>query len=77
VRWNGDDAPQDRWLRTSSSSGIRLQHFAGRQDNVSGRQAALIALAFNLLMVAAAIVSIMLTIPKHGTRAEDIGYTNN
>jgi hypothetical protein len=41
------------------------------------RLAALIALTFNLLMVAAAIVSIMLTIPKHGTRAEDIGYTNN
>ena len=38
--------------------------FAGRQDNVAIRQAALIALGFNLLMVAAAIVSIMLTVPK-------------
>ena len=38
--------------------------FAGRQDNVAVRQAALIALAFNLLMVLAAIVSIMLTVPK-------------
>ena len=38
--------------------------FAGRQDNVAVRQAALIALAFNLLMVVAAIVSIMLTVPK-------------
>ena len=38
--------------------------FAGRQDNVVIRQAALIALAFNLLMVVAAIVSIMLTVPK-------------
>ena len=38
--------------------------FAGRQDNVPVRQAALIALAFNLLMVVAAIVSIMLTVPK-------------
>jgi DHA2 family multidrug resistance protein-like MFS transporter len=38
--------------------------FAGRQDNVAIRQAALIALAFNLLMVVAAIVSIMLTVPK-------------
>ena len=38
--------------------------FAGRQDNVAIRQAALIALGFNLLMVVAAIVSIMLTVPK-------------
>jgi DHA2 family multidrug resistance protein-like MFS transporter len=38
--------------------------FAGRQDNLAVRQAALIALAFNLLMVVAAIVSIMLTVPK-------------
>jgi DHA2 family multidrug resistance protein-like MFS transporter len=42
--------------------------FAGREDNIAVRQAALIALAFNLLMVLAAIVSIMLTVPKHGTR---------
>jgi DHA2 family multidrug resistance protein-like MFS transporter len=38
--------------------------FVGRQDNVPVRQAALIALGFNLLMVLAAIVSIMLTVPK-------------
>ena len=38
--------------------------FAGRQDNVAIRQAALIALGFNLFMVVAAIVSIMLTVPK-------------
>jgi len=38
--------------------------FAGRQDNLAIRQAALIALAFNLLMVVAAIVSIMVTVPK-------------
>jgi DHA2 family multidrug resistance protein-like MFS transporter len=38
--------------------------FSGRQDNVAVRQAALIALACNLLMVVAAIVSIMLTVPK-------------
>ena len=38
--------------------------FAGRQDNIAVRQAALIALAFNLLMVVAAIVAIMLTVPK-------------
>jgi DHA2 family multidrug resistance protein-like MFS transporter len=38
--------------------------FSGRQDNVQVRQAAFFALAFNLLMVAAAIVSIVLTVPK-------------
>jgi DHA2 family multidrug resistance protein-like MFS transporter len=41
--------------------------FAGRQDNVTVRHAALIALAFNLLMVIAAIVSIVLTVPKGRT----------
>jgi DHA2 family multidrug resistance protein-like MFS transporter len=40
--------------------------FTGRQDNVPVRQAALIALGFNLLMVVAAVVSIMLTVPKTG-----------
>jgi DHA2 family multidrug resistance protein-like MFS transporter len=45
--------------------------FAGRQDNVAVRKAALIALAFNLLMVVAAIVSIMLTVPKTNPRAVD------
>jgi DHA2 family multidrug resistance protein-like MFS transporter len=38
--------------------------FAGRQDNVQVRQAALVALGFNLIMVVAAIVSIMLTVPR-------------
>jgi DHA2 family multidrug resistance protein-like MFS transporter len=38
--------------------------FAGRQDNLALRQAAVVALGFNLLMVAAAIASIMLTVPK-------------
>jgi DHA2 family multidrug resistance protein-like MFS transporter len=42
--------------------------FTGRQDNVQVRQAALIALGFNLLMVVAAIVSMMLTVPA-GRRA--------
>jgi DHA2 family multidrug resistance protein-like MFS transporter len=37
--------------------------FTGRQDNLAIRQAALIALGFNLLMVVAAIASIMLTVP--------------
>ena len=51
------DSESTRWL-----DGVIT--FAGRQDNVAVRQAALIALAFNLLMVVAAIVSIMLTVPK-------------
>lgn len=44
--------------------------FAGRQDNLAVRQAALIALASNLLMVVAAIVSIMLTVPKGRTTGD-------
>ena len=38
--------------------------FAGRQDNVAVRTGALVALAFNLLMVVAAVLSIMLTVPS-------------
>ena len=38
--------------------------FVGRQDNVASREAALVAFGANLLMVAAAIVSIVLTVPK-------------
>ena len=38
--------------------------YLGRQDNLAVRQAAFFALAVNLLMVVAAIASIMLTIPK-------------
>jgi DHA2 family multidrug resistance protein-like MFS transporter len=44
--------------------------FAGRQDNLAVRQAALIALAANLLMVVAAIIAIMLTVPKGRTRGD-------
>jgi DHA2 family multidrug resistance protein-like MFS transporter len=42
--------------------------YVGRQDNVGLREAALFALGINLLMVAAAIASIMLTVPKAGLR---------
>jgi DHA2 family multidrug resistance protein-like MFS transporter len=56
------DTGSTRWLE-----GVIT--FGGRQDNVGVRQAALVALAFNLLMVVAAIVSIMLTVPK-GHRRE-------
>ena len=38
--------------------------YLGRQDNIPIREAAQIALGVNLLMVAAAVVSIMATIPK-------------
>ena len=38
--------------------------FQGRQDNLAVRQAAIIALMFNVFMAALAIMSIMLTIPK-------------
>ena len=55
------DIESTRWLE-----GVIT--FAGRQDNLAIRRAALIALTFNLLMVVAAIVSIMLTIPKARTR---------
>jgi DHA2 family multidrug resistance protein-like MFS transporter len=42
--------------------------FSGRQDNLAVREAAIVALGFNVLMVVVAIVSIMLTVPK-GTKA--------
>src|SRR4051812_30001682 len=57
-------------LSASSGSAHWLEGvitYAGRQDNVAVRQAALIALAFNLLMVVAAIVSIMTTVPERRT----------
>jgi len=38
--------------------------FAGRHDNVAVRRAAMVALGFNLLMVAAAILAIMNTVPN-------------
>ncbi|MGE5293592.1 MAG: MFS transporter [Solirubrobacterales bacterium] len=38
--------------------------FQGRQDNLAIRQAAIIALAFNVFMVLVAILSILLTVPK-------------
>ena len=43
-----------------------LTTFAGRQDNLALREAAFVALACNLAMVVAAIVAIMLTIPRKG-----------
>jgi DHA2 family multidrug resistance protein-like MFS transporter len=44
--------------------------FAGRQDNVAERGAALLAFGANLLMIVAAIVAIMLFVPK-GKARED------
>lgn len=42
--------------------------FVGRQDNVATREAAMVALVFNLLMVVVAIVTIMMTIPAGKTK---------
>jgi len=43
--------------------------FQGRQDNLAIREAAIIALTFNVFMVLVAIMAIMLTVPKgRGTR---------
>ena len=39
-------------------------HLPGRQDNLAVREAAFVALGFNVLMVVVAIVSIMLTVPR-------------
>jgi DHA2 family multidrug resistance protein-like MFS transporter len=51
----------------ASDAGVRWLEgvitFTGRQDNLAIREAAMVALGFNLLMVAVAIVSILLTIP--------------
>jgi DHA2 family multidrug resistance protein-like MFS transporter len=55
-------------LSTIDTPGSMLDnviHFKGRQDNIAVRQAAMIALFFNLVMVVIAIISIMKTIPKH------------
>jgi len=59
---------------TALSAGTESTHwlegvitFAGRQDNLAVRKAALVALGFNLLMVVAAVVSIMLTVPEDRT----------
>jgi DHA2 family multidrug resistance protein-like MFS transporter len=47
--------------------------YMGRQDNLAVRKAAFFALAVNLLMVIAAIVSIMVTIRPNGQAAEPGG----
>jgi DHA2 family multidrug resistance protein-like MFS transporter len=44
--------------------------FVGRRDNLATREAALFAFGANLLIVAAAIVSILLTVPKGRPREE-------
>jgi DHA2 family multidrug resistance protein-like MFS transporter len=58
----GTDSP--RWMEGVTT-------FYGRQDNLSVRGAAMIALMFNVFMVVMAILSIMLTIPgdKKGRKA--------
>ena len=49
--------------------------FAGRQDNVAVREAAFFAFGANLLMIIAAIVSIILLVPKGRTRDDLRGST--
>jgi len=44
--------------------------FVGRQDNIAVRQAAFFAFGANLLMIVAAIVAIMLLVPKGRMRGE-------
>jgi MFS transporter, DHA2 family, multidrug resistance protein len=44
--------------------------YIGRQDNLAVRQAAFFALAINLVMVIAAIISIMVTIPQRKSATE-------
>jgi DHA2 family multidrug resistance protein-like MFS transporter len=44
--------------------------FQGRQSNVGLREAAIVALLFNALMIVAAILSIVLTIPTAGKQAK-------
>ena len=58
----GDSSTSMNWLE-----GVIT--FSGRQDNLAVREAAIVALGFNVLMVVMAIVSIMLTVPK-GTKAQ-------
>ncbi|NMM76674.1 MFS transporter [Acidovorax sp. SRB_24] len=52
-----DDSASMNWL-----DGVIT--FSGRQDNLAVREAAIVALGFNALMVLMAILSIMLTVPK-------------
>jgi DHA2 family multidrug resistance protein-like MFS transporter len=59
---SADNAPVD-WIAGAIT-------FVGRQDNLALREAALFAFGANLLMVAAAIISILLTVPKGRLREE-------
>lgn len=51
-------------IDTSGDIINQLMDFAGRQDNIAIREAAMIALLFNFFMVILAIVAILKTIPK-------------
>lgn len=51
------DAGSMKWIEGVIS-------FYGRQDNTAVREAAIIALGFNLMMILFAIITIMITIPK-------------
>jgi DHA2 family multidrug resistance protein-like MFS transporter len=60
---SADNAPVD-WIAGAIT-------FVGRHDNVALREAALFAFGGNLLMVVAAIISIMLTVPKGKLRENE------
>lgn len=49
--------------------------YIGRQDNIAVRQAGFFALSVNLLMVVAAIASVMVTIPKSPAAASSRSRT--
>jgi len=57
---SADNAPMN-WIAGAIT-------FVGRQDNVAVREAAFFAFLANLLMVVAAIISIVLTVPKERPR---------
>lgn len=48
-----------------------LISFVGRQDNIATREAGLVAMGVNLLMLVAALASIMLTIPKQDSATKE------
>ena len=51
-------------LMLGSYTVLAVITFVGNQENLASREAALFALAANLVMLLAAIISIMITVPK-------------
>ncbi|HEY9488586.1 MAG TPA: MFS transporter [Chryseosolibacter sp.] len=59
-------------IDTPASMLDNVINFSGRQDNIAIRQAAMIALLFNLFMVFVAIIVIIKTIPKSEARIASV-----